>query len=192
MSPTLESYCHAVICKYSENWPPTEQKLAEEFLPFFSLTHLLDNQLFELCQKLGVEISFAALPEGLYGLNACHSNKRGIVLTSTEIVPGGNTHTLLHELRELLEYGFSDLGRPTVGESGIEYHAESFAQAARLVGARNLAAMLLTSAIEIETKWKRWLAVGGIVTMNMAHIVGCFMHSQLEDAVIQQRRKQLQ
>jgi hypothetical protein len=141
-----------------------------------------------VCKSLGIEVTFAPLPFGLHGFNGEHKGKREIVIAKEEAWIGGKAHTLLHELREVLEYAFSDLSCPTVQKQGLEKRAEEFASAVTMLGMQNVFVTLFTSAMKIETAWKRWLAGAALCILGVPMMIASGMYPQFEDAVIRSRQ----
>jgi hypothetical protein len=179
------------VSRYEGKWPPSEENLADEFATFFLLDLVVLEESLALCKRLGIHVSFAPLPEGLHGINGSHCQNREVLLSTKEAFPGGKFHTLLHELRELLEYAFCDLGYPIVRNQELETHAEEFAAIARMNGAKRVFEFLFEGASKVETNWKRWLAIAAGVFIGYAYAFCCCMHSGLEDAMIRYRQKAL-
>ena len=67
----LLGFCLALISRHAENWPPTEQVLAEEFInwlgvrPFFTR-----DEMRKLCLSKGINLSFMARPQIFAGTTA--------------------------------------------------------------------------------------------------------------------------
>ncbi len=136
-APTLRGFCQHVIANCSEKWPPDEQYIADLFVKFFDIGPLVSTaQLTRLCTSLGISVSLTKLPAGLRGHNCVFEDKREIVITETidaAAVMGSREHTLLHELREIIEYEFRHLQRPiATGYEDREERAEDFASDVRL------------------------------------------------------------
>ncbi|MCI0625312.1 MAG: hypothetical protein L0387_27325 [Acidobacteria bacterium] len=132
---TLRGFCRAVITKHSSAWPPNELTLAQEFLSFFQIEGLTQLRTSEdLCRKLGVNVTVQNLPPGLRGHNCAYQETREIVIgpaTGTAAAFGSEEHTLFHELRELIEYEFRSLNRPTAVGPELEKQADLFASVVR-------------------------------------------------------------
>jgi len=190
-SDPIVTFCKDVVSRHEGNWPPSEEELADEFAAFFSLDLVLLEEALKLCKQLGIHVSFAALPEGLHGINGSHGQNREVLLSAKEAFPGGKFHTLLHELRELLEYTFCDLGYPIVRSQELEIHAEEFASIARMNGGKKALEFFLENASKVATNWKRWLAFAAALAFGFAFLVSCGMHSRLEDAMIRYKQNTL-
>lgn len=184
----LVTFCRHVVSKHRDKWPPSEHVLAEAFVERFSLEVVVLPEALKMCKRLGIEVTVAPLPFGLHGLNGEHKGKREIVIAEEEAFPGGKVHTLLHELREVLEYAFSDLGYPTVQKQGLERRAEEFASAVNLLGMQKAFVMLFTSAMKIETTWKRLLAGAALCALGVPLMIVSAMYPQFEDAMIRAKQ----
>src|SRR5206468_7728765 len=128
---TIADFCQTVLSRHAEQWPISEETLAQEFLGFFGL-HLVPTfeGVAQLCQNhLRIMVSFAPLPTGMRGYNGSYRDKREVLISLSQDFAGAKLHTLLHELREILESGFEKLGRPIANrkDSDLEQCAESFA-----------------------------------------------------------------
>jgi len=187
-SDLFVTFCKGVVSRHEGNWPPTEEELADEFAAFFLLDLVVLEESLALCKRVGIHVSIAPLPEGLHGINGSHGQNREVLLSTKEAFPGGKFHTLLHELRELLEYTFCDLGYPIVQSQELEIHAEEFASIARMNGANKAIEFLFEAANKVETNWKRWLAFAASIVFGYAYVLSCGMHSRLEDAMIRYKQ----
>lgn len=134
-APTLNDFCQHVIAKFAGNWPPKETDIADEFVTFFRVDFVKTVAgLPELCKSLGINVSELELPPGLHGHNCAFQDKREIVVAqqSGRVVLGSKQHTLLHELREIIEYDFVKIHRPTMaGLADREQRADDFASHVR-------------------------------------------------------------
>lgn len=179
----IKSFCKGIVSRHVENWPPKEETLAEEFGQWFGLQPFLTrDRLIELCLSKGVHLSFAALPQELRGCNCSFQDKTVIVITQRETVLGANTHTLLHEFRELLENAFVELGYGTLGaEEFPEARAERFAVSARLEMATREIPAYIESAMKVEAKWARYLAYISIGVVGLIYALSCVSLPHLEE-----------
>jgi hypothetical protein len=191
LQPTdpLVTFCKDVLSNHGQKWPPSEHVLAEAFVERFSLELIALPEVLKVCRGLGIEVTFAPLPFGLHGFNGEHKGKREIVIAEEEAWIGGKLHTLLHEVREILEYTFADLGYPTVPRRALENHAEEFASTVNMVGMQKVFVTLFMSALKIETTWKRWLAGAAIVILGVPMMLVSGMYPQFEDAMICARQE---
>lgn len=176
-------FCKAVISRHAENWPPTEETLAGEFVQWFGFQPFpTRDRLIELCRSKRVNLSFAALPEDLRGFNCSFQDKTEIVISQHETVFGADLHTLLHEFRELLENAFVDLGYGTLGaEEFPEGRSERFAVSARMkIGEREIPAFI-DIATKVNAKWARYLAYVAICVFGLFYVHSCIFLPQLEE-----------
>jgi hypothetical protein len=109
-------FCLSVIAQHEANWPPEEDVLAQEFIDWFGFNSFLTrDRMKELCQAKGVNLSFVSLSEDVRGLNFSYQNIKEIILSQRETAPFGDSHTLFHEFRELIEHQLVELKYATVG-----------------------------------------------------------------------------
>jgi len=76
-------------------------------------------------------------------------------------------HTFLHEIRELTEYEFADLGFPIATSEDLEDRADEFAMIAFLLPIDEAAANCLKSAVKLESWWKQIGAVSVIIILHV-------------------------
>ncbi|MGB6481032.1 MAG: hypothetical protein WBF15_18220, partial [Candidatus Sulfotelmatobacter sp.] len=155
----LLGFCLAVISRHSENWPPTEQVLAKEFVSWLGVKPFLTRDAMrELCLSKRINLSFTSLAQELRGFNCSFRDKKEIVISDHENVPFADLHTLLHEFREMLEHGFVEVGYATLTpRDSLEETAEEFAAVARMeTGTREFPAYIKIVG-NIETPWQRYL-----------------------------------
>jgi hypothetical protein len=188
--PSL-GFCLSVISKHSENWPPTEEVLADSFVNWLGFNSFLTrNALQELCRSKGVNLSFIPLPQEIRGFNCSFQYKKEIVITLRETAPFADSHTLFHEFREMLEHIFIELGHPTIGpEDFLEVQAEHFAVLCRMDAAVKELPCFLEMAGNVEKKWTRYLAYALVVIFGLAHVFSCIMTPQMEEVLSEARRQ---
>lgn len=191
----IAEFCQVVISRHAEHWPITENILADEFLEFLGVQSLLllrFEEIAQLCDKrLRIQISVRRMPTGVKGFNGSYENRCEIVISTDQELPGmADLHTLLHELREIIERKFEEIGRPTAncGDLDLEHRAEFFATAVQIGAACQMLPGLLESASEIKRKWLRIGAYIGIFCGAMVYTFGCIALPKLEDAFAAQRR----
>jgi len=160
---TLRGFCEAVVTNHSAKWPPDEHTLADEFVSFFRVEGALEfKDLEQFCRDLGVGVSVQKLPREFRGHNHRYEGKREIIVgeVTTTAFPGTREHTLFHELRELIEYEFREMGCPVASSFvDMEARAESFAGAVRAYGAIKSWQPLLEGIGEIKSGWGKFVAI---------------------------------
>src|SRR5947207_11296918 len=114
----ISDFCQFVLFRHAEQWPVNEVTLAGEFLEFFAVQPLLFltfEEVARLCrERLQIAASVAPLPGRLKGINISHNGKHEILVSTDQDLAGiADLHTLLHELREIIERGFERRGRAT-------------------------------------------------------------------------------
>lgn len=179
---TLVDFCEGVVSRHKNNWPPSEDALGHEFFELFPFEMLFNlERITQFSETLGIQTSATSLPDRLSGFNCSLDGKKFIVLREEEVFPGGREHTFFHEVREILEYIFRDLGFPTVGDTGLEQHAEGFAVQMRILGATKLCGFFLEHAAKMEPRWKRWLSYAGILLLAIGQGLSCVLLPHAED-----------
>ena len=178
----VAGFCHAIIARHSEHWPISEKVLAEELLAFTGL-HLVANmeEVSEACQsKLGISVSRSPMPDGLRGHNFSYGKERKILIAIDQDYYRATLHTLLHELREILESEFRVLGYPIADSADPEKHAEDFATTVQVTAAVKAVPIFFESASEIERKWLRIGAYLLIILCALSYMLSCFSTTQIE------------
>ena len=177
------------MARHRDKWPPQEDALAEQFNSCFSvpLFPTLEN-LKQFGLTLGIEVSFLSLPPELAGHNNAYGEKKGIAVGEKENFPGVMTHSFFHEMREIIEGVFMDLGFPTESGKQLEERAEHFAQLIRLNSMTKELASSLEQIKEIESQWRRWGAVLLVVVLAVGYGAGCIFLPYFEDRMGQKNR----
>ena len=188
----ITAFCRTVISRHSANWPPNENVLAQEIVDFFGIGPFLTLEtLVQLCRDhLRIPVSFIELPTELRGYNCSYGNKREIVVSQHQTFPGADQHTLLHELREILEATFEGLGHPIVNRRELEGFAESFAISVQMAVAERELPNLFQNAAEIERKWWRITAYVLLGVGGLAYLLGCALRPYLEDVFASEELRQ--
>ena len=177
----LADFCRAFLSQNRAQWPPDENRLATSFVEFFKLHFAERESLKRVCQDLNIEFSEGPLPKGMKGYNHCYNGERTVIIATDQFVPGASfEHTILHELRELIEYVFRELGAETAAGADLEKRSEQFASSVRMTNACNVLASLLDD-IHIETTWKRWLAYLVITIGGLFYAGTCAFLPEFED-----------
>jgi len=185
----IADFSRNVIARHSEQWPVSEQVLADEFLAFFGPASFLHFEgMVEFCHlRLQIPVSLAPMPKELRGFNGSYGNKREIFVASEPRIPDTKLHTLLHELREVIERQFQELGSPVASDEDLEVRAEAFASSVQISAVINLVPKIMNGASEIEKKWMR---VGAYVGICAVAVLYCFVLASiphLEDAFADER-----
>ncbi len=190
-TPPIVEFCKAVVSRNSENWPPKEETLADEFVQWLGLkTFLTRDKLIELCLSKRVNLSFVELPPELRGFNCSFENRTEIVVVHRETVPGADLHNLLHEFREVLENAFIELGYSTLGvEDSLELQAEHFAMSARMSVIKTEIPAFIEIVKNADAKWARYLGYGVIGVVGFIYLLSCVFLPQLEEIESQTKRQ---
>ena len=187
----LAGFCLGMISRHAEKWPPTEQALADEFVKWFGAkSFLTKTAMRELCLSKGIDLSFIPLPPRLQGFNCSFENKREIVLSERELIPFAHVHTLFHELREMLECVFAELGYATLTpKQSLEVQAEEFATVARMATATRELPDYIEMVSNIEKNWQRYFGYASLVVLVVAYMLSCVSLPQYEDMISEVRRQ---
>lgn len=154
------SFCQNFILRHPNPWPPDEQALANEFVSYFaSFNFLVISDLEKYCTATGIELTKKSLPSDLLAANCYPNGKRKIDLNDHSEYLFIQPHTVLHEIRELLEYSFRDLGYPITDLSEIESRADQFASLVMVCGGEKIWTKLFKDALEIESGLWKFAAV---------------------------------
>jgi hypothetical protein len=180
-SDPLTSLCQKIIAAHLDHWPPGEAAIAEEFVsahPFQAFASTED--LSQLSLRLRIEMSVGPLPESLRGYNCAYGNRKTILIAEKQSFVGATEHTFLHEIREILEYIFTDHGFPTTNNEDLEHRAEEFARLVRMVATQRSLTGFLEIMPEITSKWGTLVVFGLIVVGTLVQLLGCALLPQLE------------
>lgn len=181
-NPLLD-FCLRVVSQDVEKWPPKEEALAEAFVDWFGFhSFLTRDAMKQLCRAKGVRLSFDSLPQDIRGIHCSFQNKKEIVITENELAPCADSHTLLHEFRELLENEFMVLGRATIGaKDSLEVQAEIFAIACRIEAGKRQFPVFLEMASSVEKRWVRYLGYACLGVFALAYFFSCIYMRQMEE-----------
>ena len=183
-SLALPEFCAAVVNRHASAWPPTENQLAQEFLAHFGIARLgFYDGLIKWCGEVGIEVSAREIPHDLRGSNFRYENAMSIVMPMNGGCFISREHTLLHELRELLEHHLSDLGRPIADEVTRESRAEQFAACVRMAVFVESSKEFFQLAGDVKNPLGRVCAYGLVGAVTAALVVGCAGIRQLEAQV---------
>jgi hypothetical protein len=183
---TLSGFCKTVITNCSANWPPSEGTIVQEFVRFFEINEALNLETLEsICRKLEINVSQQQLPYPLRGHNCHYQKKREIVVgtvSGTAEYLGITEHTLLHELRELIEYEFRKEGHPVAASAvDLESRAELFASEVRSFASMKMWEWLLEGAASIESRFWQIVAIVAVGALMTVHHFSFLNLPQWED-----------
>ncbi len=191
-SATLRGFCEIIVAKYSTNWPPSEDVIAGEIVLFAEPDGCDLAKLESLCAQLGVNVAVRELPEGLRGYNHSFRETREILIArvNNPIAPfGTQEHTLLHELRELIEYELRKIGN-SVAVSDLESCAETFAITVRFGASIKAWKLLFDDVGDIESRWGRVALLLLVIVIGIVQAFSCVMLPHWEDRLENPRPRQ--
>lgn len=178
----IVGFCQSVREKYATNWPPSEEMLADEFIDYFKVKAMVGiSQLQKLCEEVGIEFSRTALPKSLCGHNLRYQNKRAILIAESHML--SPEHTVLHEIREQLEYDFNLLGVPILNPDDKEERADCFAVSVRMNAFAKELPTWFEGASTIEKKWRRRGAYALLFLFACVYTLGVTLLPGLEDRI---------
>lgn len=182
----LAAFCQHVIAKRLPKWPPTEEILAQEFVEYFKFKSLIVlEEIQRLCDSSEIILHITPLPDPLWGYNYRYQGKREILISNSQVLT--KEHTALHELRELLEYEFRDLGTPICTNEDKEERAETFAILVRICAFAKEIPAIMDHVRSIESKWWRGAAYGLSILFAMVYSIGLALSPKVEEAMQKQR-----
>jgi hypothetical protein len=126
----IRTFCNEFASRNRQNWPPDEEMLANAFISYFELPPFVPGvSLEKMCARLEIQFVKEKLPDDLFGSNFHFAGKRRIAVNNRPEGVGMKEHTAFHEIRELLEYEFHEIGLPTAKKNSeeLEYRADEFA-----------------------------------------------------------------
>jgi hypothetical protein len=169
---TLTDFCRVVIGRNAVPWPPPEETLSAEFIRFYELASSYGRaSIEEFVRSLGVQVSDESLPTQLAGCNIRVGEKRKILLSDNGAYVLSREHTLLHEVREMIEYEFRDLGWPIFTQSDQETRAERFAISVRVASVSDFWMAVVDGGCSSESKWH---SVGTLILAMAGLVVSGF------------------
>jgi hypothetical protein len=185
---TLRGFCQTVVVKHSGNWPPSEAAIVEEFLSFFQVNGVFPLEgPDKLCARLGINVSVQQLPGGLRGHNCAFGEKREIVIGKVQepaAFLGSHEHTLFHELRELIEYEFRNIGHPVAVASDLESRAETFAAMSRARASIKGWEPLPHGIGDIQSTWGRFAVGVPVLLIILLYSFSCLLLPRWEDQLL--------
>jgi hypothetical protein len=160
--------------------------LADEFVEYLQLEPLAySGRLNELCNTLGIHLRVTDLPEPLKGHNYRFEDKREILISNRQVLT--KEHTALHELRELMEYEFRDIGTPVCTNEDQEERAESFAISVRVCAFGKEIPVLMAHVGKIESKWPKRAVYVLLFVFVAVYFAGLILSPRLEEAIDEKR-----
>jgi hypothetical protein len=159
-----------------------------DFVSKFEVLPVLSVERIEaLCFQLGIKVSFRDLPPCLPGHNGSYENDNLIEPNKKEIVFGGMTHTVFHEIREVMERHFIALQNSVIGENDPELCADLFAAAVRTYCTHGTIEYITGGIADIRSDLLRWGAYALLVGGVLAHGAGCILLPRQEDFTLRNK-----
>lgn len=156
----LRTFCEEYISQNREKWPPSEYELAEAFVLHFGIPftfRVADLKNFLI--QTNIELIERDLPADLLGANISSGVKRQIFTsTGAEHVPF-RVHTVLHEIREVMEADFRGLGFPTTNSRGLDSRADEFSFAVHMSAATPSIQGWVNDPSETTSTWQSFASL---------------------------------
>jgi len=123
----LKAFCEDHVSQHREKWPTSEHALAKAFVSHFEIpiVHRVAD-LHNFLVQTNIELIERDLPSDLLGVNMCFGVKRQIFTSRNADHVPFDTHTVLHEIREIMEVEFRGLGFSTTNSSDLDSRADDF------------------------------------------------------------------
>jgi len=139
-------------------WPPTEEMIARGLIARLPTGYPLTlDAVRQLCTGWGIAVMIQSMPQELRGFACSLNGHHWITISKHQTHPGADLHTLLHELREIVEHVFQELGLPTAASRDeLEARAELFASMVRVGAYFPFFSSMLDDAEKIQSKFWRY------------------------------------
>jgi hypothetical protein len=151
----LKAFCEAYTSQHREKWPTSEYELAEAFVSHFGIPivfRMADLQNFLV--RTNIELIEGDFPADLLGVNMSFGMKRQIFTSrNVDHVPF-RIHTVLHEIREIVEDDFRRLGFATTNSSGLDSRADEFSFAVHFYAGMASIEDRVKDASEMNSTWQ--------------------------------------
>ena len=167
-SDQLALFCRDFVSRYPKQLV-TEEMLARHFVSFFKISPFVHMaNLTEFCKSVGIVLWKEILPPDLMGINGSVGNLRKVIISDRAEDLFFQEHTVLHEIREIIEHVFCDLGSPISKPEEIEGRASEFASFVMDLPCEEVFETWVKDAACIESVWKRVMAISLIVLVRMS------------------------
>lgn len=176
----LKEFCETYISRNGRNRSTNgEWELASAFVEFFGIPPLSDVSGLEgFLARTNIEIRKGELPAGLLAVNMSFEGKRRIDVSVRREQLYFQVHTVLHEIREIIENDFRRLGHETTYSQDLEHCANEFAFGVIVCSLSHLFGSLFDNAWEIQSTWRRWGVLAligiGVVAVSSYSFIGAF------------------
>ena len=178
----IRMFCYEFASQNSESWPPDEEVLANAFISYFELPPFVPGaNLEKLCTKLEIQFVMEKLPDDLLGSNFHFEGKRRIAVSDRPERFGMKGHTTFHEIRELLEYEFHEIGWPTAEKHSeeLESRADEFALCIMCGSEETWAetnGLCVAAPIHVANDWFNLSALRGTFLFPFERALLCAVH----------------
>lgn len=149
----LKAFCEAYISQNRETWPTSEQQVAKAFVSHFEIPFVSRvEDLQDFLIHTNIELIERELPADLLGVNMSFGVKRQIFTSRNALF---ETHTVLHEIREIMEVDFRELGFSTTNSSDLDSRADEFSFEVDMCAAMPSIQRWIDKKMETNSTWKK-------------------------------------
>lgn len=162
----LRAFCEAFTLQHRDKWPPNEYELAEAFVSHFAIPRILGvADLQNFLTQTNIELIEDDSPADLLGINMSVGGKRRIFTSKNRDHFPFRIHTLLHEIRELIEVEFCQLGFKTTNSQGLDSRADEFSFAVHIRAATPSIEGWVKNSPEIKSTWQSIASLFGLIAI---------------------------
>jgi hypothetical protein len=178
---SLTMFCEVYISQKGRNRPINEWELADAFVKSFEIPPLVDVSGFDrFFAQTNIELRKANLPPDLLGVHMSVEGKRRIDLSERPEQRYFQVHTVLHEIREIIEKDFCRLEFGTTeSEDDLERRANEFAFCGVICSQTDVFKFWFDNAHEMESSWRKWGALSligmGLLFVALYSFLGAFL-----------------
>jgi hypothetical protein len=153
---SLATFCETYISQNGRN-SIRESQFARAFVEFFQIPPLFDiGGLERFLAQANIEVKITQLPGDLLGVHMLFDGKGRIDLSQRPEQRYFQIHTVLHEIREIIENDLRPLGFGTAeSQHDFEHCANEFAFYAIMFSQMPLFKFFFDDAFETESNWRK-------------------------------------
>ncbi|HTS07858.1 MAG TPA: hypothetical protein VMP68_19955 [Candidatus Eisenbacteria bacterium] len=176
---SLTAFCESYTSQHREDWPTSEYVLAEAFVSHFSIPIVFRmSDLEKFLNQANIELIQGNSPRDLLGVNMSFGGKRKIFTSQNADHVPFRIHTLLHEIREIIEVEFRRLGFNSTNSIGMDSRADEFSFAVHMFAGMASIQDWAKDASATESTWQSFgsLCIFMVITFlfGMSSLFGAF------------------
>jgi hypothetical protein len=156
----LRVFCEAYTLQHGDKWPTREHELAEAFVSYFRIPIVFGvADLQDFLVQTNIELIEYDFPADLLGVNMSFGVKRQIVTSRNPDHIPFRLHTVLHEIREIIEADFRRLGFTTTDSSDLDRRADEFSFAVHICAAKDSMQDWVKDSSETKSTWQSFASL---------------------------------